>query len=97
MLDGLMVVGVAVVTSAFYAAARLKYGFDPPRTADFVLLVVILNATTAAIAFVGCQLVWRRRLAREELRAAFPVPVPTPAAAAPLPSGPEPDLATAAD
>jgi len=25
------------------------------------------------------------------------VPVPTPAAAAPLPSGPEPDLATAAD
>jgi hypothetical protein len=99
ILDGLIVVGVAVVTSAFYAAARLKYGFDPPRTADFVLLVVILNAMAAAIAFVGCQSVWRRRLAREELRAAFPMPVavPTPAPAAPLPSGPEPDLATAAD
>lgn len=97
MFDGLMVVGVAVVTSAFYAAARLKYGFLPPRTADFVLLVVILNAMAAAIAFVGCQSVWRRRLAREELREAFPMPVPTPAAASPLPSGPEPDLATAAD
>ena len=85
------------MTSAFYAAARLKYGFLPPRTADFVLLVVILTAMAAAIAFVGCQSVWRRRLAREELRAAFPMPVPTPAPASPLASGSEPDLATAAD
>jgi hypothetical protein len=94
VLDGLGVVLVAVVTSAFYAVARLKYDFLPPRTFDFVLLVVILNAVAAAIAFVGCQSVWRRRLAREELRAAFPLPVP--ASALPPAPGPEPD-AVAAD
>lgn len=93
VLDGLLAVAVAVVTSAFYAAARLKYGFLPPRTIDFVLLVVILNAVAAAIAFVGCQSVWRRRLAREELRAAFPMPAPAPAA--PPPIGPEPDTIAA--
>lgn len=71
MLDGLLVVGVAVVASAFYACVRLEYWFLPPRTSDFVLLVVILNATAAAIAFLGCQSIWRRRLARTEFRRAL--------------------------
>ena len=74
MMDGLLVVVVAAAASAFYASARLKYAFLPPRTADFILLVVILNAVAAAIAFVGCQSVWRRRQIREELRGAFPMP-----------------------
>jgi hypothetical protein len=53
--------GIAVVASAFYAMARLKYQFGKPEALDFLLMIVILNAAAAAIAFVAYRSVWRRR------------------------------------
>jgi len=64
LLDGLLAVLVAVVVSAFYAWARLKYQFHRPQGVDFLLLVAILNGAAAAMAFAFCQSVWRRRATR---------------------------------